>query len=152
MKRTLLFLICVIYSALTTAKVTIEMEKEGGVYKVPCIVNGLRMRFIFDTGAANVCISETMANYMLENDYLQKEDKTIAKGDEKLQFKVIEFSKENKKIVVSHLRTWQAEEPKRDEKNEASSVKKINEGLEKTTLGDLEVLATLKEEMEKNEK
>jgi small subunit ribosomal protein S1 len=84
--------------------------------------------------------------------HLQKEDKTIAKGDEKLQFKVIEFSKENKKKVVSHLRTWQAEEPKRDEKNEASSVKKINEGLEKTTLGDLEVLATLKEEMEKNEK
>ena len=74
MKRTLLFLICVIYSVLATAKVTIEMEKEGGVYKVPCIVNGLRMRFIFDTGAANVCISETMANYMLENDYLQKED------------------------------------------------------------------------------
>jgi small subunit ribosomal protein S1 len=84
--------------------------------------------------------------------HLQKEDKTIAKGDEKLQFKVIEFSKENKKIVVSHLRTWQAEEPKKEDKNESSSVKKINEGLEKTTLGDLEVLATLKEEMEKNEK
>ncbi len=84
--------------------------------------------------------------------HLQKEDKTIAKGDEKLQFKVIEFSKENKKIVVSHLRTWQAEEPKKDEKNESSAMKKINEGLEKTTLGDLEVLATLKEEMEKNEK
>ncbi|MEE0889287.1 MAG: 30S ribosomal protein S1, partial [Bacteroidales bacterium] len=64
----------------------------------------------------------------------------------------IEFSKENKKIVVSHLRTWQAEEPKKEDKNESSSVKKINEGLEKTTLGDLEVLATLKEEMEKNEK
>ena len=84
--------------------------------------------------------------------HLQKEDKTIAKGDEKLQFKVIEFSKENKKIVVSHLRTWQAEEQKKDEKNESSAMKKINEGLEKTTLGDLEVLATLKEEMEKNEK
>ncbi len=84
--------------------------------------------------------------------HLQKEDKTIAKGDEKLQFKVIEFSKENKKIVVSHLRTWQAEEPKKEDKNESSAMKKINEGLEKTTLGDLEVLATLKEEMEKNEK
>lgn len=84
--------------------------------------------------------------------HLQKEDKTIAKGDEKLQFKVIEFSKENKKIVVSHLRTWQAEEPKKEDKNDSSSVKKINEGLEKTTLGDLEVLASLKEEMEKNEK
>lgn len=56
------------------ARVTIEMEQDGGVYKVPCVVNGLRMKFVFDTGAANVCISETMANYMLENDYLNSED------------------------------------------------------------------------------
>lgn len=50
------------------------MEKDGGVYKVPCVVNGLRMKFIFDTGAANVCISESMVTYMLENDYLDKSD------------------------------------------------------------------------------
>ena len=61
------------------ARVTIEMEQDGGVYKVPCVVNGLRMKFVFDTGAANVCISETMANYMLENDYLNSED-IIGKG------------------------------------------------------------------------
>lgn len=58
----------------TFARTTITMEKEGGVYKVPCVVNGLRMKFIFDTGAANVCISESMAQYMLENDYLSKSD------------------------------------------------------------------------------
>ena len=58
----------------TFARTTITMEKEGGVYKVPCVVNGLRMKFIFDTGAANVCISESMAQYMLENDYLNKSD------------------------------------------------------------------------------
>ena len=58
----------------TFARTTINMEKEGGVYKVPCVVNGLRMKFIFDTGAANVCISESMAQYMLENDYLKKSD------------------------------------------------------------------------------
>ena len=86
--------------------------------------------------------------------HLAKEDKTIAKADEKLEFKVIEFSKENKKIVVSHTRVWQPEEPKKEEKKgntEAAAVKKINEGLEKTTLGDIDVLASLKEEMDKNE-
>lgn len=86
--------------------------------------------------------------------HLVKEDKSVAKADEKLEFKVIEFSKENKKIVVSHTRVWQPEEPRKEEKKgnpEAAAVKKINEGLEKTTLGDIDVLASLKEEMDKNE-
>lgn len=65
----LLFVVSTIF-----ARTTITMEKDGGVYKVPCVVNGLRMKFIFDTGAANVCISESMATYMLENDYLDKSD------------------------------------------------------------------------------
>lgn len=50
------------------------MEKTGGVYRVPCEVNGLRMKFIFDTGASVVCLSESMADFMLENGYLKKED------------------------------------------------------------------------------
>lgn len=73
MKKFLLF-IALIVSTLSFARTTITMEKDGGVYKVPCVVNGLRMKFIFDTGAANVCISESMATYMLENDYLDKSD------------------------------------------------------------------------------
>ena len=74
MKRFIVLLITVFSSMFMIARVTIEMEQDGGVYKVPCVVNGLRMKFVFDTGAANVCISETMANYMLENDYLNSED------------------------------------------------------------------------------
>lgn len=50
------------------------MEKEAGVYKVPCQVNGLKMKFIFDTGAANVSISSTYAEMMLENGYLEESD------------------------------------------------------------------------------
>ena len=69
---TVTFLMLVIIA--TFAKTTINMEKDGGVYKVPCVVNGLRMKFIFDTGAATVCISESMAQYMLENDYLKRSD------------------------------------------------------------------------------
>ena len=80
---------------------------------------------------------------------LQKEDKTPAKVDEKLNFKVIEFSKEAKRIVLSHSRTWRQEEDKPGKKD--NPAKKINQTLERTTLGDLDVLASLKEEMTKKE-
>lgn len=56
------------------AQVRITMEQDGGVYKVPCKVNGLKLKFIFDTGAATVSISSTIANMMLENDYLKQSD------------------------------------------------------------------------------
>jgi clan AA aspartic protease (TIGR02281 family) len=55
------------------------MQKEGGVYKIPCVVNGLRLKFIFDTGASNVSISLSEANLMLGNGYLDKKD-IIGKG------------------------------------------------------------------------
>ena len=50
------------------------MRKEAGVYTIPCTVNGLRLRFIFDTGAANVSISATEALFMLKNEYLSTSD------------------------------------------------------------------------------
>lgn len=86
--------------------------------------------------------------------HLEKEDKSRAKQGETLDFKVIEFSKENKKIIVSHTRVNKDEadndEAKRDRKGSKNPVKKVNETLEKTTLGDIDVLANLKEELEKN--
>ncbi len=94
--------------------------------------------------------------------HLEKEDKTKARQGETLDFKVIEFSKENKKIIVSHTRVFQDNldnERMKNESDEAKkeratkkTVKKINETLEKTTLGDLSVLANLKEEIEKEER
>ena len=78
---------------------------------------------------------------------LEKADKTKARVDETLDFKVVEFSKENKRIVVSHTRTFQdsEEEARAKAENEEAkkeratkkTVKKINEQLEKTTLGDV---------------
>lgn len=53
---------------------TIQMRKEGGVYTVPCEVNGLKLRFIFDTGASDVSISLTEALFMLKNGYLNSAD------------------------------------------------------------------------------
>ena len=94
--------------------------------------------------------------------HLEKEDKSKARQGETLDFKVIEVSKENKKIIVSHTRVFQdnidaervkseSEEAKK-ERATKKTVKKINETLEKTTLGDLSVLASLKEEIEKEER
>lgn len=93
--------------------------------------------------------------------HLMKENGSPAKADETLDFKVIEFSKENKKIVVSHSRLFEEakasekmareNEKAKDESDAFKSVKKIKESQEKTTLGDLSVLSALKDEMKKNE-
>ena len=89
---------------------------------------------------------------------LTKEDGTTPKVGDKLDFKVLEFSKATKRITLSHLRTY--EEAKRAEvaaekaeKRAAadatkSTVKKINASVEKTTLGDIAGLAALKSAME----
>ncbi len=91
-----------------------------------------------------------------------KEDGTGLHVDESLEFKVIEFSKENKKIILSHSKVYQealaAEKVKTDDqaKSEVRStkrvVKKLQDTLEKTTLGDIEALATLKSNLEETEK
>ena len=92
------------------------------------------------------------------NRHLAKEDNTAVKPDESLDFKVIEFSKDNKKIILSHSRLWQetraehkAREGARDKKAEKSTkkvVRRIQDNIERTTLGDLEALANLKSDME----
>ena len=91
------------------------------------------------------------------NRNLLKQDKTYAKVDEVLPFKVVEFSKEAKKINLSHTRTWQLnqeEETKAmeaEDKKQAKEIKKLNESVEKTTLGDLAALQALKEKLGKTE-
>lgn len=62
-----------VYQA-TFAQNIITMEEDAGVYRIPCKINGLKLKFIFDTGASSVCISENVALMMLENDYLSKDD------------------------------------------------------------------------------
>lgn len=55
-------------------KTIIKMEKVGGVYQIPVEVNGLRMSFIFDTGASNISISTTEAMFLAKQGLLSKED------------------------------------------------------------------------------
>ena len=93
--------------------------------------------------------------------HLVKEDKSTAKVDDQLDFKVIEFSKENKKIILSHTKIWQDavieereaedKEEKKKAKDTKKVVKKVNDNVEKTTLGDIEALVNLRDQMEKNE-
>ncbi len=95
------------------------------------------------------------------NRYLKKEDGTTAKVDETLDFKVIEFSKESKKIILAHSKLFEEKEAAvKDAADKAAdkaakqakrAVKQINETIEHSTLGDLEVLAGLKENLEKQE-
>ena len=84
--------------------------------------------------------------------HLDKEDKSKARNGETLDFKVIEFSKDSKKIIVSHTRTFQdgadatREGDEKKDRATKKTVKQINENLEKTTLGDLDIFQKLKEE------
>ena len=92
------------------------------------------------------------------NKGLQRENGTTIKVGEKAEFKVIDFSKENKKIVLSHSRIWQdkkdankeqtASEEEKKAKEDAQYLKKMNEKIEHSTLGDLDALINLKADME----
>ena len=87
--------------------------------------------------------------------HLVKEDGSQAKVDEKLDFKVIEFNKDSKRIILSHSRIF--EDEAKAEKAEARKAKRaprkqeeapmLSTPVEKTTLGDIEALAALKEKL-----
>lgn len=91
--------------------------------------------------------------------HLVKEDGTTAKVDEKLDFKVIEFNKDSKRIILSHSRTFEdaakaekAEQPrkaKRADRPRKEEAPVLTTPVEKTTLGDIEALAALKEKLSK---
>ncbi|HET6244254.1 MAG: 30S ribosomal protein S1 [Bacteroidetes bacterium] len=93
--------------------------------------------------------------------HLVKADGSTAQVEETVDFKVIEFNKENKKIIVSHSRIHEdavsgnrSEDytEKEQQKSEKKTVKKVKENVEKTTLGDINVLSNLKDQLEQSEK
>ena len=86
--------------------------------------------------------------------HLKKADGANATIEDALDFQVIEFNKDARKIVVSHIRTHEEYEgtskaPKKSSSSN-SKLKSINSNAEKSTLGDLDALAELKEKMDKN--
>jgi len=90
--------------------------------------------------------------------HLIMEDGSQAKVDEKLNFKVIEFNKDAKRIILSHSRIFEDaqkvadgdDSEKKDFKKKKPSKKaeSMNSGMERTTLGDIEELAALKDQMD----
>ena len=110
----------------------VDLKDKSGIVSLPYGVEG-------------ICPAKHMA----------KEDGSTAKVEEQLDFKVIEFNKDAKKIVVSHIRTYEEGEDKpttkKSTKKGSSSSKKVsdvNKNSEKSTLGDLDALAALKDKMD----
>jgi small subunit ribosomal protein S1 len=91
--------------------------------------------------------------------HMTKEDGSQIKADEKLDFKVIEFNKSAKRIVLSHTRTFDEKQKRTEDKQKRTAEsdtkrasRKLKSSLEKTTLGDISELAALKTEMEEKQK
>ncbi|TXI68536.1 MAG: S1 RNA-binding domain-containing protein, partial [Cyclobacteriaceae bacterium] len=85
---------------------------------------------------------------------LVKEDGSKVETGESLDFKVLEFSKEDRRIVLSHKAMYSAEEapvakkaPAGKAPSKGKTIEKINQEVEKSTLGDLEALSALKDKM-----
>lgn len=95
MKKIFAILTLTAFTVFSYGQTVIKMEKKDGVYFVPCTVNGLKLKFIFDTGANDVSISLSEALFMLKNDYLDETDFNgveyyrIANGDVEEGTKII---------------------------------------------------------------
>ena len=124
-------------------------------YTVGSIHEG-KITELLEKGAV-VALDENVEGFATPK-HLQKEDGSQAVQGETLPFKVIEFNKDSKRIILSHSRTF--EDPQREEKKAAAKktrvakkdeTPKIENVAASTTLGDLDVLAQLKAQMEKGE-
>ena len=74
MKTFLFILLTACLNISTYSQVSIKLDKINGVYEIPCKVNGIPMKFIFDTGASDVTISVTEAKFLLKQGLLEKSD------------------------------------------------------------------------------
>jgi small subunit ribosomal protein S1 len=116
---------------------------------------------VFTRGSIHKCtvISKNDKGAVLELPYgiegfataknLNKEDGSSTVVGETLDFRVLEFSKDDKRIVLSHTATYQERDERsaRKHKPRKSGVSKVNAGVEKDTLGDFEALTELREKM-----
>jgi small subunit ribosomal protein S1 len=94
--------------------------------------------------------------------HAKKIDGSIIDVDQKYEFRVIEFDRNDKRILVSHTKVWEEvkesekqaehEEKKAEVAKTKKAVQKLNSSADKSTLGDLDSLQALKEKMDKNEK
>lgn len=110
--------------------------------------------------------AEVLLPYGLEafapTKHAKKEDGSIVDIDQKYEFRIIDFDRNDKKIIVSHTKVWEEtkEEERKAEDNHKKAevqktkkaVQKINQSQDKSTLGDLDALQQLKEQMKNDKK
>jgi len=119
---------------------------EGNMYKG-------KITEMFDKGAL-VALEHGVEAFAPKR-HLEKETGVSGGVGEELDFKVLEFSKENKRILLSHTATFREEEKKEKKKAVNSTrkeVEKLQDTQQKSTLGDLDVLSDLKDDIDKKEK
>ncbi len=129
------------------------------IYSVDSLHEGTVLKIV-DKGSS-IALSYGVEAFCPSKHMLKEDGKTL-KAEEKATFKVIEFSKDQRKIVVSHsriheekaaqTRVSEGQAKEKDREEGVKAVKKVKESVEKTTLGDLGVLGNLKTEMEAAEK
>ena len=118
------------------------------IYKPDTIHTGTIIE-LTDKGAV-VTLNEGGEGFAPSRGLVKADGTTAAKG-ETLEFRVLEFGKNNRKIILSHTRTFEEAKAKEDAVKEASTqeaVKKLSSSMEKTTLGDISGLAELKAQLE----
>ena len=127
-------------------------EKLGADSAAWTAINDLLFQDITDKGA--VIELEGDADAFCFNRELAKEDGSMPVAGETLAFKVVELRKAAKKATLSHAKTYAAAVEARvaaataEADNTKRAVKKINSSVEKTTLGDIDALAALKDQLE----
>ncbi|MCR5827151.1 MAG: 30S ribosomal protein S1 [Bacteroidales bacterium] len=133
-------------------------EEYESVYTIGSVHDGTIVS-LNDKGAV-VALAEGIEGFA-SNRQLVKEDGSKPAVGDVLPFRVLEFNKANRKVTLSHTRTYsdakkeEAAKELKEQNSEAANtqkaVKKLKANLEKTTLGDISSLAALKSEMEKKE-
>ena len=107
---------------------------------------------ITDKGA-NITLEGDVEGFAFTRDLVKEDGKQAVVGDT-LPFRVVELRRSTRRILVSHLRTYAEVKEKAaaaEVENTKKAIKKVNTTVEKTTLGDIDALAALKEKLEKGE-
>jgi small subunit ribosomal protein S1 len=131
-------------------------ENPWDVFETVFILDSVHQGTIIEKQDKGYLISSThgVEAYCPKN-HAVKEDGSSPEVDDVLDFKVIEFNKDSKRVLISHAKTYKEEvegEKKRAPKPSGKSTKTIPSiPQEKTTLGDLDVLSSLKDSIEKEE-
>ena len=102
-KRVVFILSIALLSINSIAQKVIQMENINGVYRIACSVNGAKMKMIFDTGASNVSLSESMANFLYDNEYISKEGYSADFTDSRLHHEI--YLSDARRVAPEKLKT-----------------------------------------------